>query len=172
MESKIKSINIAVVSFRVLAAYTLIRGMDNLSYNVILFITNQEIQGGPGRFVQLVVPTVLLILCGVLLWTKAPAISSLALRNLEPEIELNILSENGLSRAVFSAIGLFTVIDTIPFVIYQLGHCIILLTSSVKNDFILGETGVGLGSMIIKLILGVWMVRGCKEITAVSLPRV
>lgn len=172
MESKIKSINIAVISFRVLAAYTLVRGLDNLLYSVILFITNQEIQGGPGGFVQLVGSTAFMILCGVLLWIKAPKISSLALRNLEPEIECGILSQNGLSRAVFSAVGLFIIIDTIPFVIYQLGHCIILLTSSVKNNFILGETGVGLGSMIIKLILGVWMVRGCKEITAVSLPRV
>lgn len=159
---KEKSSVIALILCRALSIYAIIRGIDNLSYNLLIYSYPEQYPHV--GLVQLVGPTCVLMICGIILWIAAPRISPWVIRDSMTEAESNISLSDGLSQIVFAGVGLFIIVDTIPFLTYRLGHSILLQSSKYDARWVLAENAVLLGSSIIRLLLGGWLVVGSGKV--------
>ena len=156
--------NIGLVLFRVLSVYALIRGLDNLSYNLLVY--SSEVEKYPfERLVQLLGSTVVMLVSGIVLWIVAPSIAALAQKDSITEQEAPFSLNEGLSRTVFCAVGLYVLLDTIPIAIYQMGHTIVLFCTPYKGaGFAVAESIIVLGTSIVKFLLGIWLIGGSRKL--------
>jgi len=157
--------DVAVILFRFLSIYSFVEATAFLSDKFAGFFNgeNYTIE----NLIQMVGPSVLLVICGAIIWYVSPMIASRTLKPSEEGKECG-LSLNDVHDLAFSAIGLFIVVNTIPDIIYTIGFYYTVASHSRAEEGLLFATKkaylVGLG---IKLLLGISLLVGSRRVAKI-----
>lgn len=110
---------IATIACKVLSIYSVIKGMERISYMISIMLQPSLSQGfDNGMISQMIyisiIPSVTLIIIGILLWAMSSRISEIMVNNINGSIvnrsEINILE---LQSAAFSVVGLLILVNLI-----------------------------------------------------------
>ncbi len=143
-----------IAIFRLLSIYSFVKAVELFSQNFGYLFEKETL--GTTRLIQIVGPSVLLIVCGFVIWRLSPVI---ALRTAIPGL---MLKDEALPHVLFNAtipsIGLFVIVISIPEIVYAVGFHYILVFHSAHPEadprLVYATAGVQLFSLIVKLGLG------------------
>ncbi len=100
---------IAILSFKVLSLYTVIRVIDQLQYVFYLFANEPVLE----NLLTKIIPPLLLILCAALLWFLAPFLASSVFKSVAVENE-SVASLVDIQTVAFTVVGLFLLASALP----------------------------------------------------------
>ncbi len=165
MESSATKRDIGVILFRVLSIYSFLKATESLSDKFIYFFNPQNYTFM--IFIQIIGPAVLLLVWGVIIWYLSPTIASLLSKASDEDKEFGF-SLNDVHDMAFSAIGLFILVNTIPDTVNGIGFYYGLISQTRLDRHLAYVSGVAyLGSLVIKLVLGIWLLIGSHGIVKI-----
>ena len=128
-----KKTEIAILSFKVLSIYAVIQSLYQV-YNFLYFLSYQkQLEAGEKYNLLLAsVPSLLMILCAIILWFGSPLLANKIFENNEFKVESPSSYENFQSVA-FSVVGLFLLSTSLPAVVEIV--LVALMTTDTKNNF-------------------------------------
>jgi hypothetical protein len=147
---------IATLSFKVLSLYAFIKVIDKLAY-IISFISKNDLSGASRiNTIQMAVPALSLLFCGILLWYTAPLLASSIFKETVSEDKPNA-SLMDIQIVAFSVVGLFLLANSLPFFVraalwYSMG------SFSVK------ELAGDITAFLLQSILGFWLLLGSRGV--------
>jgi len=162
MELRATRRDIAIILFRFLSIYSFVRATEFLSEKFMYFFNPENYSFG--IFIQIIGPSALLLICGVIIWYLSPMISSWILKAPARDEEYGF-SLNEVRDIAFSAIGLFIIVNTIPELVNAIGFYYGIVFRSDADKRLVYVTGnVHLLSLVIKFVLGMWLFIGSQRV--------
>jgi hypothetical protein len=143
---------IAILAFKVLSLYTVIRVIDQLPYVLYSF-------GNEPYFANLLIKTIpplLLVICGVLLWYFAPFLASSVSKSAAFENEPDA-SLADTQTVAFSVVGLFLLASALPEMVNVIVIFFTLWVIGTKPALI-----HNIVVLFLKVGLGLWLLLGSR----------
>jgi len=157
--------DIAIILFRFLSIYSFVKATEFLSDKFIYFFNPQNFNFGV--FIQIISPSALLLICGIIIWYLSPMMASWISTGLVQDEKYGF-SLDDVQDIAFSAIGLCIVVNTIPDIVNDIGfYCIILFGSNADKHLVYARATVRVGSLVIKLVLSMWLLIGSHGIAKI-----
>jgi len=161
--------DIASLSCRILAVYSVISAAKALNY---LMILEQLFQGNfrPGAIITILVssslPSILLLAFGVALWLKAERVAAYMLPDREETSERPALSIEDVQSAAFSVVGVLVLAGAIPQLVQTVSSIIIMhsLEYTSRNQWFLPHDIPRMAGLVVQLIIGFWLFFGSRGI--------
>lgn len=158
---------VAILSCRILAIYSVLSAARALNY---LMILEQMFQSNtwPGSIILILIssamPSVLLCVFGVVLWLKAEKIAACMLPVSGETVESPVLSIAEVQSAAFSVVGVMILAEVIPQLAQTASNIIIMhkLGYLPQNQWFLTNDISRMVGMAIQLILGFWLFFGSR----------
>ncbi len=153
-----KKTEIAILSFKVLSIYAVIQSLYQV-YNFLYFLSYQkQLEAGEKYNLLLAsVPSLLMILCAIILWFGSPLLANKIFENNEFKVESPSSYENFQSVA-FSVVGLFLLSTSLPAVVEIV--LVALMTTDTKNNF--ASLAPTIIEISLKVALGTWLLLGSR----------
>ena len=159
--------DIAILSCRILAVYSVISAAKALNY---LMILEQLFQGNirPVTIIPIImsssIPSILLFAFGVALWLKAERVAAYMLPDREETSERLALSIEDVQSAAFSVVGVLVLAGAIPQLVQTASSIIIMhsLEYTSRNQWFLPHDIPRLAGLVVQLILGFWLFFGSR----------
>ena len=162
MESRATKRDITVILFRCLSIYSFVKAIEFFSGKFSYFFNRENYS--IAIFVQLIGPSVLLLICGVIIWYLAPVIATKVSKAVGQDDTYGF-SLKDVHDIAFSAIGLFIIVITIPDFVQAIGFYYTIAFLSVGEKTLAYATQTSyLISLIIKFLLGIWLLIGSHRI--------
>lgn len=162
MESKATKRDISIVLIRVLSIYSFVKAIEFLSGKFTYFFNRENYTFV--ILVQLIVPSALLLICGAIIWYLSPMIGTRVLKVVGQDDTYGF-SAKDLHDIAFSVIGLFIIVSTIPEFVQAIGFYYTIAFLSVGEKTLAYATQTSyLISLIIKFLLGLWLLLGSHRI--------
>jgi len=161
--------DIAILSCRILAVYSVISAAKALNY---LMILEQLFQGNvrPGAIIPILIsssmPSILLLAFGVVLWLKAGSIAVCMLPDREEAEERPAKIIEDVQSAAFSVVGVLVLAWAIPQSVQTVSSIIIKhnLEFPYQSQWLLPHEIPRIAGLIVQLILGFWLFFGSRGI--------
>ncbi len=162
MELRATRRDIAIILFRFLSIYSFVRATEFLSEKFTYFFNPENYSFG--IFIQIIGPSALLIICGVIIWYLSPMFSAWLLMGPDGDEECGF-SLNDFRGVAFSTIGLFIIVNSIPELVNAIGFYYGVVFRSDADKHLIYVTGtVHLLSLVIKFVLGLWLLIGAQGV--------
>ena len=117
MGGGMKKHEIAILSFKVLSIYAVIQSIYQV-YNFLYFLAYQKHLDNADKYNLLIasVPSILMILCAIILWFGSPLLASKIFRDNDRGFEIKSTIKD-IQRVAFSVVGLFLLSTSLPAVV-------------------------------------------------------
>ncbi len=151
---------IAILSFKVLSIYTFIQAIDKSYYVLYYLIYNNQLD--VSRRLNLVmtsVPSLLLALCGVILWFTAPLLATSIFKSTVPEDGSQASSTN-VQMIAFSVVGLFILATGVP----DLVNVVVVMLTATSIEGGPRSMIHNVVVLLLKIGLGLWLLFGSHKI--------
>ena len=142
----------ASLSFKVLSIYTFIRVIDQLQY-VFYYFQNEPVLE---NLLTKILPPLLLLFCGGLLWYLAPFLASSVFKSSTPENEPSA-SLADIQTVAFTVVGLFLLASALPEMVN-----VIVISFTL---WVIGSKPALIHNIIVlflKVGLGLWLLLGSR----------
>ncbi len=151
-----KKSEIAILSFKVLSIYAVIQSIYQV-YNFLYFLSYQkQLETGEKYNLLLAfIPSLLMILCAIILWFGAPILASKIFKDDKQKIDTSS-SYGNLQSVAFSVVGLFLLSTSLPAVVEVV--LVTLVASDTTNS--IGALTPAIVEIILKVTLGTWLLFG------------
>jgi hypothetical protein len=150
------------LSFKILSVYAIISAIEKVPAILrLLYLSDLK---GP-KILNLfsgVIPPVLLVLCGIVLWFSAPALTSLALGARLPEEKPSATSAE-IQGIAFSVIGMYVLANALPNLVQSAVFYYYIVSSGEEGGAPFGGTIIVL---LFQLALGLWLLLGFRRIVS------
>ncbi len=159
MNMKINKDTIAIIFFRFVSIYSIVKAVEFFANKSTYFFN-------PDNYtiiivIQILTPSIIMLLCAVILWRIAPLIVLRLSNTADQEVTFEG-SQDDLYEVAFSTIGLFIIVESIPEMINFVSF-FSLDQSPNKSMLLLGGLISAIG-WFGKLFLGIWLIIGTKKI--------
>ena len=149
---------IAILSFKVLSVYAFIRVIDNLPYVLYSIFGNDAEKAIISNLLIKTIPTLLLLLCGVLLWYMAPFLASSVYKSAAFENDPKA-SLTDVQTVAFTVVGLFLLASALPEIVSFIVIWYTMWTTDVVGRQALIQNIIVL---LLKIGLGLWLLLGSR----------
>jgi len=156
-------IDLALTIFKALSIYSFILSLEVIAYRFPIIYNIKDYEYTILIIIQVIATSSLLILGGLAIWFLSPAlVNSIFKHGITNEQQR--FSYNDFHIIIFSAIGLYALIDALPEIIntilfyYQIHD----LTNVDKG--IIADRNSSLIGLILQLILGLWLLFGSRSV--------
>lgn len=157
--------DITKLAFKILCIYAFIRAIE-LSTKVIPYFYDYYEEAGQESVwvgIQILLPPILLIVGGIILWVTAPALSKIIFRTSDLPDQQN-LSFIELQTIAFSVVGLIILIDALPYLIKSIIALYMFKAYSISDKRSIIERNTLLIFALIKTAIGFWLLLGSRGI--------
>ena len=171
MKRSVAKEDITNILFKALSVYAFLRALDVFSnkFHFLFNIISDDPRNAILIGVQVIVPPILLILGGLLLWYLGPFLASNICRSMELDQTLS-LSSRDIQVIAFSAIGLFIIANALPdFVQTLVIHYGIDAFSTANRPTIVRRNALLFG-LLARTVVGVWLLLGSRRIVKLMFP--
>jgi len=150
----------AILSFKVLSFYAFIEAIGKFSDSVYFILNGIRDKSFVANFLFTLVPPILLILCGILLWFIAPSLATKIFKPSfqEDKTEMSLVD---IPIIAFSVVGISLLASALPplasliFVLYTVAAGEMELRQILINDVIV---------VLLRFILGSWLLFDSRSI--------
>lgn len=161
--------DIAILSCKILAVCSVINAAKALNY---LMMLNELFHGNvrPGAVIPILIssmmPFILLLALGLVLWLKAGRIAAYMLPDREEALERAALSIEDVQSTAFSVIGILVLAGAIPQMVQTVSSIVIMhnLQYDSKNQWFYAHDIVRIAELVVQLIIGIWLFFGSRGI--------
>ncbi len=145
----------AILSFKVLSVYAMIRAIDR-SYDIIyyIFYRAQLDQGGRYNLGLISIPSLLWVLCGILLWFIAPFLATSIFKSTHEEEPR--ASSGDIQEIAFSVVGLFVLAMALPDLVSVVAIMLTFASTRGAGSAMIDRLVV----IVAKSVLGLWLLLG------------
>jgi len=152
----------AALACKILGIYTVIQAAKYVPVAVNFTV-------GPRLFaiVSSVVPVLLLLSVGIILWARADRIAGFMINEEKQEGTESRLSGRELEVIGFSLIGLFVIVEGIPNLAMVILNYLLVGKVQFMNQGMTVHTKVALGVAILKIIIGVVLLFGSRGLVGI-----
>jgi hypothetical protein len=149
---------IAILSFKVLSLYAVIRVIDNLPHTLYSLFDNYAKNPIIPNVLITTIPPLLLVLCAALLWYMAPFLASSVYKSVAFENEPNA-SLADIQTVAFTIVGLFLLASALPEIVsFIVIYYTMWTTDRGGKQVLIREIIV----LFLKIGLGFWLLLGSR----------
>jgi len=155
--------DIALLSFKILAIFAFIRAVE-LSSKVIQYFYEEATEGYIWIGLQVLLPPVLLILIGIILWIFAPNLSRYVFASSDSNKKSEAVSYTELQTIIFSAFGLIVIVDSLPLLIRSIIAIFMFKVYSISGKESVLQRNIYLLFTALKTVIGIWLLFGSRGV--------
>jgi len=161
-------LDLCKITFKFFGVASILKALDSTRNFIIIpfsFTNESEKLMFIHMVITSIVPFILLLSAGIVLWLRSDYFAKLLMNDIESTEKSEISIEN-IQMIVFSSIGLFILVTTIPDLVQVLSKSIIIhkqwFLPAYDSDIQLTE----IPRVVVKLILGIYLFLGSRGIGA------